>query len=140
MTPHADLIFTGGRVHTVNAANEVVPAVAVAGDRILMAGSDAAALALRGPRTRVIELAGRTLLPGFVDAHAHLASLGLAMVAIDCKAPGMQSIRALQEAVRARAARQPPGTWIRGRGYDQTRLAERTRFLEEATRARAQLV
>jgi predicted amidohydrolase YtcJ len=125
MTPTADLIFTGGRVHTVNAANEVVPAVAVAGDRILMAGSDAAALALRGPRTRVIELAGRMLLPGFVDAHAHLASLGLAMVAIDGKAPGMQSIRALQEAVRARAARQPPGTWIRGRGYDQTRLAER---------------
>jgi len=47
------------------------------------------------------------------------------MDAIDCKAPGMQSLAALQEAVRQRAATQPPGTWIRGRGYDQSRLAER---------------
>ncbi|MFN8558256.1 MAG: amidohydrolase [Dehalococcoidia bacterium] len=47
------------------------------------------------------------------------------MAAIDCKAPGMGSIRALQEEVRRRAAAQPAGTWIRGRGYDQSRLAER---------------
>jgi predicted amidohydrolase YtcJ len=125
MTDTADLIFTGGRVHTVNATDDVVPAVAVARDRVLAAGSDAAVLAHRGPRTRVVELRGRAVLPGFVDAHAHLASLGLAMVAIDCKAPGMQSIRALQAAVRARAATQPRGTWIRGRGYDQTRLADK---------------
>ena len=49
----------------------------------------------------------------------------MAMVSIDCKAPGMQSIEALQKAVYERAATQPPGTWIRGRGYDQTRLRER---------------
>src|SRR6186997_1903102 len=73
----------------------------------------------RGPR------AGRGLLPGFVDAHCHLPSIGMAVTSIDCKAKGMQSIRALQEAVRARAASQPPGTWIRGRGYDQSRLAEK---------------
>jgi predicted amidohydrolase YtcJ len=49
----------------------------------------------------------------------------MAMVSIDCKAPGMHSIEALQKAVYERAATQPPGTWIRGRGYDQTRLRER---------------
>jgi len=125
MSQHADLIFIGGRVHTVNAANDVVPAVAVGDGRILLAGSDADVGALAGPRTRVVELRGRTVLPGFIDAHAHLASLGLAESAIDCKAPGMRSIAALQHAVRARAAVQPPGTWIRGRGYDQSRLAER---------------
>ncbi len=125
MSEHADLIFVGGRVHTVNAANDVVPAVAVGDGRILRAGSDADVRALAGPRTRVVELRGRTALPGFIDAHIHLASLGIAESAIDCKAPGMQSIAALQQAVRQRAAVQPPGTWIRGRGYDQSRLAER---------------
>ena len=125
MNTHADLIFTGGRVHTVNPTNDVVPAVAVGGGRILVAGSDADVRARSGPRTRVVELRGRALLPGFVDAHCHLASLGMAMTSIDCKAAGMQSIHALQEAVRARAVSQPSGTWIRGRGYDQTRLADK---------------
>jgi Amidohydrolase family len=62
--------------------------------------------------------------PGFIDAHCHLTGLGMAMASIDCKALGMQSIEALQKAVYERAATQPPGTWIRGRGYDQTRLRE----------------
>lgn len=125
MTNHADLIFTGGRVHTVNATNDVAPALAVGGGRILAVGSDADVRALAGSGTRLIELKGRSLLPGFIDAHAHLAGLGMAEIAIDCKAPGMQSIAALQRAVRERAAAQPAGTWIRGRGYDQSRLAER---------------
>jgi hypothetical protein len=67
----AELSFTGGQVHTVNARNDIVE-----------------------------------------------------MVSIDCKAPGMPSIEALQKAVYERAATQPPGAWIRGRGYDQTRLHE----------------
>jgi predicted amidohydrolase YtcJ len=110
MTTHADLIFTGGRVHTVNATNDVVPALAVGGGRILASGSDDAVRALAGPGARVVELRGRSLLPGFVDAHCHLPSLGMAASSIDCKASGMQSIRALQEAVRQRAASLPPGT------------------------------
>jgi predicted amidohydrolase YtcJ len=121
----ADLIFTGGRVHTVDARNEVVPALAVGGGRVLAAGADAEVRGLAGPATRVVELRGRTLLPGFIDAHAHLVGLGMAEISIDCKAAGMQSIAALQRAVRERAERQPAGTWIRGRGYDQSRLAER---------------
>ena len=125
MTDHADLIFTGGRVHTVNPSNDVVPALAVGGGRVLLAGSDADVRALAGPASRVIDLKGRSLLPGFIDAHAHLAGLGMAEISIDCKAPGMQSIPALQRAVRERAEKQPKGTWIRGRGYDQSRLAER---------------
>ncbi|HXH09310.1 MAG TPA: amidohydrolase, partial [Alphaproteobacteria bacterium] len=121
----AEIIFTGGRVHTVNATNDIVEAVAVGGGRILAVGSTAAIRALAGPGTREVELKGRSLLPGFIDAHCHLAGLGMAMGSIDCKAPGMQSIEALQKAVHERTATQPVGTWIRGRGYDQTRLRER---------------
>ena len=120
----ADLVFLGGRVHTVDATDTIAQAVAVSGDRITAVGADADARALIGPKTRVVELAGRSLLPGFIDAHCHLVSLGMSMASIDCKAPGMQSIEALQKAVRERALTQPAGTWIRGRGYDQSRLLE----------------
>src|SRR5262245_62059489 len=118
MNDRADLIFVGGRVHTVNATNDVVSALAVGGGRILAAGGDAESRGLAGPRARVVELRGRSLLPGFIDGHCHLVGLGMAAASIDCKAPGMQSIAALQAAVKARAASQPPGTWIRGRGYE----------------------
>jgi predicted amidohydrolase YtcJ len=119
-----ELIFTGGQVHTVNASNDIVEAVAVGGGRILAVGNTAEVRALAGSGTREVALRGRSLLPGFIDAHCHLTGLGMSMVSIDCKAPGMQSIEALQKAVYERAATQPPGTWIRGRGYDQTRLRE----------------
>jgi predicted amidohydrolase YtcJ len=124
MNDQADLIFVGGRVHTVNATNDVVPALAVGDGRILAAGGDAEIRGVAGPRARVVELRGRSLLPGFIDGHCHLVGLGMAAASIDCKAPGMQSIVALQAAVKERAARQPRGTWIRGRGYDQSRLKE----------------
>jgi predicted amidohydrolase YtcJ len=125
MTERADLILTGGRVHTVNGSNDVAEAVAVQGERILAVGSNTTIRALAGPGTREIDLRGRAALPGFIDAHCHLVGLGMSMVSIDCKAPGMQSIAALQATVRERAAAQPPGTWVRGRGYDQSRLAEK---------------
>ncbi len=124
MAEQSDLIFVGGRVHTVNAGNDIVEAVAVHDGRIVALGSNAEVRADARPGSRVVELNGRSLLPGFHDAHGHFTGVGSSMTSIDCKAPGMQSIRALQEAVRLRAATQLPGTWIRGRGYDQSRLAE----------------
>jgi len=111
----AELIFTGGQVHTVNARNNIVEAVAVSGGCILGIGSTAEICALARSGTREAALRRRSRLPGFIDAHCHLTGLGMAMVSIDCKAPGRQSIEAFQ----------PPGTWIRGGGYNQTRLRAR---------------
>ena len=121
----AELIFTSGQVHTVNARNDIVDAVVIGGGRILAVGSTADIRALAGPSTREMALRGRSLLPGLIDAHCHLTGLGMAMVSIDCKAPGMSSIEVLQKAAYERAVIQPPGAWIRGRGYDQTRPHER---------------
>jgi predicted amidohydrolase YtcJ len=120
----AEFIFTGGQVHTVNAHNDIVEAIAIGAGHILAVGSTADFRALAGPSTREVALLGRSLLPGFIDAHCHLTDLGMSMGSIDCKPRGMQSIEALQQAVYERAATQPPRTWIRGRGYDQTRLRE----------------
>ena len=120
----ADVIFTGGVVHTVDASNSLAEAVAVSDGRILAVGSNAEVSALAGPATRRVELNGRSLLPGFIDAHQHFVGVGAAQYAIDCKAPGMDSVRAIAEEVRKRAETQPAGTWISGRGYDHSRLVE----------------
>jgi predicted amidohydrolase YtcJ len=120
----ADLIFSGGVVHTVDDANSIAEAVAVADGRILAVGSDAEVRATGGPATTHIELRGRSLLPGLIDSHAHFVGVGGMRDSIDCKAPGMDSIAAIVEAVRERAQALPAGTLIRGRGYDHTKLAE----------------
>jgi predicted amidohydrolase YtcJ len=121
----ASLVFFNGLVHTVDRGDRLAEAVALEGDRIVAVGSDSECLALAGPGTRRIDLKGRSLTPGFIDAHHHFLGLGAAQEAIDCKAPGMQSIEAIVAAIRARATSTLPGEWIRGAGYDQTRLAER---------------
>src|SRR5205823_1920826 len=120
-----DLIYTGGRVHVVDEADREAEALTVAGDRILLAGSDAEERAIAAPGACRVELRGRSLLPGFIDAHCHFTWLGSAQAAIDCKAPGMGSISRPVDSVRERAQVLPAGVWIRGAGYDQTRLAER---------------
>ncbi|HBY96221.1 MAG TPA: amidohydrolase [Chloroflexi bacterium] len=119
---HADLIFTRGIVHTLDPRRPRAEAVAVAGDRILDTGSSTEMLAYRGPQTRVVELGGRALLPGFYDAHQHQLYMGLGYRQVNARVP---SIREILNQVRARAERQPPGSWIEGAGYDDNKLAER---------------
>ena len=68
----AEMIVTGAKVLTMDAAQPRAEAVALAGGKIVAVGSVAEVLALRGPATRVIEAAGRTLLPGFIESHMHL--------------------------------------------------------------------
>ena len=72
----ADLVLTNGRIYTVDNARPIVSALAVRSGRILFVGSDAEARALAAPSTRVIDLHGATVVPGIIDAHAHLLGLG----------------------------------------------------------------
>lgn len=121
---HPDFVFFNGRVHTVDAQDRVAEALAVRGGRVLAVGSNATIRPLlRGGEA--VDLRGRTLIPGIIDAHAHFGSYGGTRLGIDCKAPGMESIGAIQAAVKDRAAALPPGTWIRGQGYNHTILAEK---------------
>src|SRR6516164_9975053 len=71
--PPADLLFVNGAVYTVDAARSWATALAVTGDRITYVGTDAGARELVGPRTRLIDLNHRMLLPGFQDSHVHPA-------------------------------------------------------------------
>lgn len=122
MTP--SLIFTGGRLYTMNPHQPYASALAVRGAHILAVGDDAEISALAGPHTRRISLAGRTLLPGFNDAHVHLWKVGMLLQQVNARPSEAPTLPALIHAFRARAELTPPGEWIEGRGYDETRLPE----------------
>ncbi|MFD7061224.1 amidohydrolase [Streptomyces sp. NPDC059906] len=126
MPETADLILTGGDVLTVDDAFSVAQAVAVRAGRILAVGSDAEIRALAGPGTRVVDLAGRTVLPGINDSHLHAAAWALTRppFALDLGHPAVESIADVTEAVRKAAAGTPAGEWITGLGWDVGYLAE----------------
>ena len=93
--------------------------LAVRGGRIVYLGPDAGADALRGPKTRVIDLAGRAVTPGLIDAHSHLVGLGEALQQVDLT--GVTTYEEVVRRVREAAAQAPAGAWVRGWGWDQNR-------------------
>lgn len=113
-----DLVLHHGVVLTLDPGRPEATAVAIRGDRIVAVGSDAEVQALAGDRTRSIDLAGAFVLPGLVDAHGHVASLGERLSSVDVR--GVTSIEAIAAAVKTRAAEGlPEGSWITGGGWDQ---------------------
>src|SRR5690349_8692621 len=106
----ADLILHNGRIVTVDAAFSVQQAVAVKAGRITAVGADRAVLAERGPRTRVVDLHGRTVLPGLFDSHVHALEAGLSEFRKPL--PPLDSIPAVQSYLREQARQTPPGEWI----------------------------
>ncbi|MER6676623.1 amidohydrolase [Streptomyces sp. NPDC000983] len=109
---HADLLFTGGPVLTPE--GRTATAVAVTGDRITAVGHGEVG-DLAGPRTEVVDLAGRLLLPGFQDAHVHPVPAGLEMT--QCDLTGARTAAESVAAVRAYAEAHPEREWITGGGW-----------------------
>jgi predicted amidohydrolase YtcJ len=121
----ADLIVTNARIYTVDDSRPVVSAMAIRDGRVLFTGSAREAMALRGEATRVVDLGGRVVIPGMVDAHAHLLGLGESLRNVSLV--GTRSYDEVVARVVERAKGQPDGTWIVGRGWDQNQWGD-TRF------------
>lgn len=121
----ADLIVTASHIYTVDPARPLAQALAIRGGRVVFAGSLREAMALKGAGTRMLDLPGRTIVPGLTDAHAHLAGLGQALRTVDLT--GTRSFEEVVARVAARARDARPGEWIRGRGWNQMQWAD-TRF------------
>lgn len=118
-----DLVFHGGVLLTQDPAFPAASALAVRDGRILAVGSDEDILPLAGPASRRIHLAGRVMVPGFNDAHAHIWKIGhLLTTMVDLRQAG--SIAAIVARLQAEAARRPQGAWLLGRGWNEARLAE----------------
>lgn len=119
-----DLLFVNGNVVTMDDAQPIAEAVAVIGNRITRVGSSAELRAEAGLNTRVIDLGGRTLLPGFNDNHTHPISYGIGLGLIDARPATQPTLAGLQGAFRAAAAQDGNGRgdWLLARGYDDSRL------------------
>ena len=119
------MIVTNARIYTVDDSRPFVSAMAVRGGRVAFVGDERGAMTLRGPQTRVLDLGGRTVIPGMVDSHGHVANLGSALANVDLV--GSTSVDDVIARVVAKVAGRPAGEWIVGRGWDQNRWGD-TRF------------
>ncbi|MEU8759245.1 amidohydrolase [Streptomyces sp. NPDC048659] len=110
----ADLVFTGGPVFTGDPARTRASSLAVVGERIIAVGHDEVR-ALIGPRTEVVDLAGRLLIPGFQDAHIHAVSGGVEMA--ECDLSGTTGVDDYLRIIGTYAAEHPDRPWITGGGW-----------------------
>jgi len=113
----ADLVLTNAVVHTVDAKRPRAAAVAVRGNRIVAMGSALEVQAFVGSRTRVLDLRGRTVVPGFDDSHAHFLGIGFAHLDVDLV--GTRSYAEVVERVAAAVKGRKPGEWVQGRGWHE---------------------
>jgi predicted amidohydrolase YtcJ len=123
--PAADLIVTNARIYTVDDGHPFVSALAVRDGKVQFVGSVREAMLLRGPATRVLDAEARTVIPGMVDAHAHLFGLGEFLRSIDLT--DTRSFDEIVARVGARVKEVPSGRWVIGRGWDQNKWGD-TRF------------
>ena len=118
-----DLVLHGGVLLTQDPACPLAAALAVRDGRITAVGRDEDVLPLARPGTRRVHLEGRTLVPGFIDAHAHIWKIGhLLTTLVDLRQAG--SIAVIMARLQAEAAGRPRGGWLLGRGWNEARLAE----------------
>jgi predicted amidohydrolase YtcJ len=122
--PKADIILVHGNIYTgVEVpssfhAIQRVEAMAIRGDRVQALGAENEILKLKGPQTQVINLGGHFVMPGFNDAHVHLASAGFRRLTVDLT--GAKSVTEFRDRIRARVQTAEPGEWITGGGWDHT--------------------
>ena len=116
----ADLLIKSARIYTMDGSRPLAEAVAVLGNRIIAVGSNEELKSLVAPGTRVIDGAGMTVTPGFIDAHSHPDGAG-EVTGADVN---LRSIAEIQAAMQTQAAVTPPGQWVIGNKYDDTKLIE----------------
>ena len=114
----ADIVFKNGNVYTANDEAPRGEAIAVKADRIVFVGSNADAQKYVGQSTRVVDLKGGTVLPGFTDSHQHLSGVGLREMTLNLE--GTTSLQDFLAKVKARVAQAKPGEWVTGRGWIET--------------------
>ncbi|QCJ44506.1 amidohydrolase [Bacillus sp. S3] len=123
-----DTVYFNGKVITMDNDATIAEAVAVKDGKIISVGSNQEISKLKGSKTKVVDLKKKVLLPGFYDAHSHFPSSGMeGTVQVNLNSPPVGPIKTIDDliiALKDRGMETHEGEWIRGRGYDQTLLAE----------------
>ena len=119
-----DTILINGVVITVDRADSLAQAVAITGGKITAVGTAAEIKAMAGANTEVIDLRGRAVTPGLIDTHVHF-SAAASLFTVDLGDADVKSIEEVKRRVAAQVAKLKPGEWVRGRGWDEGKYAER---------------
>ena len=117
-TTAADIVLKNGNVYTANDRTPKAQAIAIKSDRIVYVGSNAGVQKFVGSSTRVVDLQGKTVLPGFADAHQHLSGVGFREMTLNLE--DTTSLDALLAKLKARVDQAKPGEWVTGRGWIET--------------------
>ncbi|MEG0383255.1 MAG: amidohydrolase [Solibacillus sp.] len=121
---NATVVFLNGEVITVDNNDAVKQAIAISGNKIIAVGSTVEIEQLIDSNTKVIDLNGKTLMPGLIDAHLHLVPYGVNQLSISCKDPAILSIEDLLTAISERVKTTSKGNWIRAWGYNEKFIKE----------------
>lgn len=113
----AELLLTNAKIHSMNAEKSKFEALAIQGGRVVATGSLKELKTWQGPSTRVIDLKGNAVYPGFHEGHGHLKGLGYQIVDLDLA--GITSFETIQTRVKEEISKTPKSDWILGRGWDQ---------------------
>lgn len=121
---HADIVFTNGEVLTVDKNESIAEAVAVKDHIIVAVGKNDEIERYIGEETRIIDLEGKSLLPGFIDPHLHLTIYGTNLLGISCASPDIHSLEDLFAEIKKRATSTPKGEWIRVTSFNESAMEE----------------
>jgi predicted amidohydrolase YtcJ len=114
----AETIFINGNIYTVNDKQPFAQAIAVKGDRIIFVGANADAEQFRGDKTRIVDLAGKTVTPGFTDSHCHIFGIGEREMTLNLE--GRSTREDFLAKVKARVVQTERNKWLTGRGWIET--------------------
>ena len=123
--PAADIILRNAKVITMDAGQPTAGLVAINGDKISLVAGNSELESVAGAKTRIIDCQGKTVVPGFNDAHCHLFSFIRKLLSIDLSPSSVGSIADIKAAVRRRVEENPPGRWLSGTDYNEFYLAEK---------------
>ncbi|MDD5126802.1 MAG: amidohydrolase [Dehalococcoidales bacterium] len=123
--PKADLVLKNANIITMDRRQPSAGSLAIKGGRILLAVEKDVPDCVIGMGTKIIDCGGRTVLPGFIDAHCHLFSFIRKMLSLDLSPSVVRSIEDIKTIIRRKAQETPPGAWIAGTDYNDFYLAEK---------------
>lgn len=122
---NANMILQNANIITVDSEGTIHTSIAIKGNRIIAVGSDEEIERFRHPDTIIMDMAGRTITPGFVDSHNHTCEYGFSEIILDLRYPEVTCIQDIVDRVREAVDSKPKGTWIRGVGWDDALLEEK---------------
>lgn len=121
----ADIVFINGEVITINANQTITEAIAIKNNKICSVGSTVKIRDYIGEKTKIIDLNGKSLLPGFIDAHIHLSIYGKNLLDVSCNRPEINSLENLYNRLRNEVKNTKKGNWVRAWGFNENNVTEK---------------